>query len=65
MILVFFVSLYFLNLLQQQHIFRDFSPYRPCQELNFLLAILISDLVMQIIRIYGMYINLEQAHTVF
>ena len=34
MILVFFVSLYFLNLLQQQHIFRDLSPYRPCQELN-------------------------------
>ena len=31
MILVFFVSLYFLNLLQQQHIFRDLSPYRPCQ----------------------------------
>ena len=38
MILVFFVSLYFLNLLQQQHIFRDLSPYRPCQELkNFCL----------------------------
>ena len=33
MILVFFVSLYFLNLLQQ-HFFRDLSPYRPCQELN-------------------------------
>ena len=40
------------------------SAHKICW-LDFLLAILISDLVMQIIRIYGMYINLEQAHTVF
>ena len=34
MILVFFVSLNFSEFIAKTYIFRDLSPYRPCQKLN-------------------------------
>ena len=34
MILVFFVSLYFSEFIATTYIFRDLSPYWPCQELD-------------------------------